>query len=157
MKAPAHCHLIHLFRLIHLIHLIRLFHPIHLNSTDSPDSPVSPDLPDSPDSPVFLQVLACKHLPTELLATPGERAGMLTQVPFNKSHFLSKSIETQVRFNNFLSISIEIMFQAAAMLEGLGDKKRLAEVKKIEFFDWFCGGGAACTNASSGNLLFFPP
>ena len=55
----------------------------------SPDSPVSPDLsvsPDSPDlsvlpdSPVFFQVLACKHLPTELLATPGERAGMLTQV-----------------------------------------------------------------------------
>jgi len=44
-------------------------------------------------------VLACKHLPTELLATPGERAGMLTQ--------------------------------AAAMLEGLGDKKRLAEVNVL--------------------------
>jgi len=44
-------------------------------------------------------VLACKHLPTELLATPGERAGMLTQ--------------------------------AAAMLEGLGDKKRLAEVNAL--------------------------
>merc|ERR1712130_838206 len=44
-------------------------------------------------------VLACKHPPTELLATPGERAGMLTQ--------------------------------AAAMLEGLGDKKRLAEVNVL--------------------------
>ena len=66
---------------------------------------------------LFLQVLACKHLPTELLATPGERAGMLTQVRFKKILFLSKSIE--------------IIFQAAAMLEGLGDKKRLAEVKKI--------------------------
>ena len=31
---------------------------------------------------VPLQVLACKHLPTELLASPGERAGMLTQVGF---------------------------------------------------------------------------
>ena len=31
---------------------------------------------------VSLQVLACKHLPTELLASPGERAGMLTQVGF---------------------------------------------------------------------------
>ena len=52
-------------------------------SPDSPDFSVLPDSPDSsvlPDSPVFFQVLACKHLPTELLATPGERAGMLTQV-----------------------------------------------------------------------------
>ena len=59
----------------------------------SPDLPVSPDspaLPDSPGSPVLLQVLACKHLPTELLATPGERAGMLTQVCFNKSSFSFK-------------------------------------------------------------------
>jgi len=44
-------------------------------------------------------VLACKHLPTELLASPGERAGMLTQ--------------------------------AATMLEGLGDKRRLAEVNAL--------------------------
>ena len=58
---------------------------------DSPDSSGSPALPDSPGSPVLLQVLACKHLPTELLATPGERAGMLTQVCFNKSSFSFKN------------------------------------------------------------------
>ena len=34
------------------------------------------------ENDVTPQVLACKHLPTELLASPGERAGMLTQVGF---------------------------------------------------------------------------
>ena len=28
---------------------------------------------------MYVQVLACKHLPAGLLATPGERAGMLTE------------------------------------------------------------------------------
>ena len=42
------------------------------------------------------------------------------------------------------------------MLEGLGDKKRLAEVNRILKNGWFCRGGLAClcSNASSGNLLF---